>query len=214
MNLLAHGYLSTVPDSPITDDLLVGNFLGDFIKGAPTHPRHALTPAVIVGIRLHRTIDTFTDSHAEVALVRHRLHPRCHKYAGVAVDVFFDHFLSRHFTELTGQDLTSFTDYYYSTLRQRAADSISRFPEPARRMLAAMIQHRNAGTDWILDYATFAGIDRSLRGISRRTRFPSGLETAVLDLETYYEEFEAAFRRFWPTLVAHVAGQPAIPDIR
>ncbi len=209
MNLLAHGYLSTVPDSPITDDLLVGNFLGDFVKGDPTHPRHALTPAVIVGIRLHRAIDTFTDTHADVALVRDRLHARCHKYAGVAVDVFFDHFLSRNFTALTGQDLSAFTDYYYSTLRQRAADSATGFTEPARRTLAAMIQHRNAGTDWILGYATFDGIDRSLRGISRRTHFPSGLETAVLDLETYYDEFEAAFQRYWPALVAHVAAQPA-----
>lgn len=213
MNILAHGYLSTVPDSPITDDLLVGNFLGDFIKGDPTHPRHTLTPAVIVGIRLHRAIDTFTDSHADVALVRDRLHPRCHKYAGVAVDVFFDHFLSRNFTELTGQELTSFIDYYYNTLGQRATGSASGFPDPARRMLAAMIQHRNAGTDWILGYTTFAGIDSSLRGISRRTHFPSGLETAVHDLETYYDEFEAAFRRYWPKLVAHVAGQQATTEM-
>ena len=202
MNILAHGYLSTVPDSLITDDLLLGNFLGDFIKGDPTHPRHELTPGVITGIRLHRAIDTFTDAHSDVALVRNRLHPRCHKYAGVAVDVFFDHFLSRNFVELTGQPLSTFTDYYYTTLRQ-AADSGNTFPEPARRMLTAMIQY-----DWIPYYATFDGVERSLRGIARRTSFPSGLETAVADLERYYDEFEAAFGRFWPSLVAYTAAQP------
>ncbi len=202
MNLLAHGYLSTVPDSPITDGLLVGNFLGDFIKGDPTHPRHELTPAVIAGIRLHRTIDSFTDTHPDVALVRDLLHPRCHKYAGVAVDVFFDHFLARNFTQLTEQSLPSFTDYYYETLHQHAPS----FPEPARRMLMAMIQY-----NWISHYATFEGIDRSLRGIARRTSFPSGLETAVIDLEAHFEEIEAAFLRFWPELVAHVAQQPATP---
>lgn len=206
MNLLAHGYLSTVPDSPITDDLLVGNFLGDFIKGDPTHPRHELTPGIVAGIRVHRAIDSFTDNHPDVALVRDRLHPRCHKYAGVAVDVFFDHFLARNFTELTGQSLDSFTDYYYKTLRQYTAGLADAFPEPARRMLTAMIQH-----NWIPYYATFEGVDRSLRGIARRTSFPSGLETAVVDLETYYDEFDAAFRRFWPELVAHVAQQPATP---
>ncbi len=203
MNLLAHGYLSTVPDSPITDDLLVGNFLGDFIKGDPAHPRHELTPGVITGIHLHRAIDTFTDKHPDVALVRDRLHPRCHKYAGVAVDIFFDHFLSRNFTELTGQSLVSFTDYYYKTLWQHE----EQFPEPARRMLTAMLKYRAAGADWILNYAHFKGIDRSLRGIASRTSFPSGLETAVVDLEMYYEEFDAAFRRFWPELVAHVSMQ-------
>jgi acyl carrier protein phosphodiesterase len=211
MNILAHGYLSTVPDSPITDDLLVGNFLGDFIKGDPAHPRHELTPGVITGIHLHRAIDTFTDTHPDVALVRDRLHPRCHKYAGVAVDVFFDHFLARHFTELTGQTLALFTDYYYKTLCQYIDNQPTLFSEPARRMLTAMNQYRAAGKDWITSYAVVEGINQSLRGIARRTSFPSGLETAVVDLETYYDEFDAAFRRFWPELVGHVAQQPATP---
>lgn len=202
MNLLAHGYLSTVPDSSITDALLVGNFLGDFVKGDPMHPRHALLPEVVMGIRLHRAIDAFTDSHPDVAHVRNRLRPRCHKYAGVAVDVFFDHFLARNFTELTGQELSTFIDWYYQTLQQHAPT----FPEPARRVLQAMVLY-----NWIPHYATFEGVERSLRGIARRTHFPSGLETAVRDLEKYYEEFDRAFRRFWPELTAHVAAQPTTP---
>jgi acyl carrier protein phosphodiesterase len=202
MNLLAHGYLSTIPDCPITNDLLVGNFLGDFIKGDPAHPRHGLTPEVVVGIRIHRAIDTFTDTHPDVALVRDLLHPRCHKYAGVAVDVFFDHFLARNFSELTGRELTDFVPYYYNTLQQYAHT----FPVDAQRMLAAMIRH-----NWIPYYAQFEGVERSLQGISRRTQFPSGLDTALLDLRQYYDEIGAAFRRFWPELVAHVAAQPVIP---
>lgn len=198
MNLLAHGYLSTVPNSTLTDELMVGNYLGDFVKGDPANPRHALPAGVVTGIRVHRAIDAFTDAHPDVDLVRDRLHPRCHKYAGVAVDIFFDHFLARNFTELTGRNLDEFTPYYYETLRQHETV----YPEPARRMLAAMILH-----NWIPYYATFEGVERSLRGVARRTSFPSGLDTAVLDLQAYYDEFEAAFRRFWPELVEHVAGQ-------
>jgi acyl carrier protein phosphodiesterase len=189
MNLLAHGWLSG-----LNEDLLVGNFLGDFIKGDPAHPRHSLTPGEVAGIRLHRAIDSFTDDHPDVAAVRDLLRPRCHKYAGPAVDIFFDHFLAANFAELTGESLATFTQYYYNTLLRNTA----RFPAPAVRMLNAMAQY-----DWISHYPTIEGIDRSLKGVSRRTAFPSGLDTAIDDLEHYYVEIGGRFASFWPQLVAY-----------
>ncbi|MBC3784650.1 ACP phosphodiesterase [Spirosoma utsteinense] len=190
MNILAHGWLSGRNDS-----LLAGNFLGDFVKGAPDHPRHELTPGEVAGVRLHRAIDSFTDDHDEVAAVRDLLRPRCHKYAGPAVDIFFDHFLAANFTELTGESLASFTQYYYGTLQRNS----THFPDPAMQMLGALVQY-----DWIRHYPTIDGIDRSLKGVSRRTAFPSGLDTAVIDLERYYAEISQSFSRFWPALVAEV----------
>lgn len=190
MNILAHGWLSGRNDS-----LLVGNFLGDFVKGDPAHPRHSLTPGEVAGVRLHRAIDSFTDAHPDVAAVRDLLRPRCHKYAGPAVDIFFDHFLAANFTELTGESLPTFTQYYYETV-QRNSDH---FPALAVGMLDALIQH-----DWIRHYPTIEGIDRSLKGVSRRTAFPSGLDTAVVDLERYYVEIGQSFNRFWLDLVAEV----------
>lgn len=189
MNILAHGYLSDR-----NDGLLIGNFIGDFIKGDPTHPRHRLSPIEIAGVRLHREIDTFTDTHPDVAAVRDLLHPRCHKYAGVAVDVFFDHFLAVHFEELTNEPLALFTDFFYGSLQRLSV----RFPSPAVRMLDAMVQY-----DCIMQYQTLAGIDRSLKGIARRTAFPSGLDTAIIDLERYYSQIDRHFTYFWTALVAH-----------
>jgi acyl carrier protein phosphodiesterase len=190
MNILAHGWLSGRNDS-----VLAGNFLGDFIKGDPSHPRHKLTPDEIAGVRLHRAIDSFTDDHPEVAAVRNLLRPRCHKYAGPAVDIFFDHFLAANFGILTGDSLPVFTRYFYKTLQQNTAN----FPDPASRMLGALVQY-----DWISHYPTIEGIDRSLKGVSRRTVFPSGLDTAVEDLERYYLEIGGRFDRFWPDLVDEV----------
>ncbi|GAB3643262.1 acyl carrier protein phosphodiesterase [Spirosoma arcticum] len=189
MNILAHGWLSGRNDS-----LLSGNFLGDFVKGDPTHPRHSLTPGEVAGIRLHRAIDSFTDTHPDVAAVRDLLRPRCHKYAGPAVDIFFDHFLAANFTQLTGESLPAFTQYFYETLQRNSAH----FPAPAIRMLSAMVQY-----DWLRHYPTIEGIDRSLKGVSRRTAFPSGLDTAIVDLERYYDEISERFAHFWPQLVVH-----------
>jgi acyl carrier protein phosphodiesterase len=191
MNILAHGWLSGRNDS-----VLAGNFLGDFIKGDPEHPRHKLTPAEVAGVRLHRAIDSFTDDHAEVAAVRDLLRPRCHKYAGPAVDIFFDHFLAANFAVLTSESLPRFTRYFYDTLQQNNLH----FPDPANRMLTALVQY-----DWIRHYPTIEGIDRSLKGVSRRTAFPSGLDTAVEDLERFYGEIGERFNRFWPELVREVS---------
>ncbi|QHV93844.1 acyl carrier protein phosphodiesterase [Spirosoma endbachense] len=190
MNILAHGYLSARKDG-----LLIGNFIGDFIKGNPAHPRHKLTLHEVAGVRLHREIDTFTDAHPDVAAVRELLHPRCHKYAGVAVDVFFDHFLARNFDQLTGESLPDFTRYFYSALQRLSP----RFPTPAARMLHALVRY-----DWVMGYQTTEGIDQSLKGISRRTAFPSGLDTAIIDLVLYYDQIGEHFMHFWPELVDHV----------
>jgi acyl carrier protein phosphodiesterase len=192
MNILAHAYLSDR-----NNDWLIGNFIGDFIKGDPTSPRHGLRAGEIDGVRIHRAIDAFTDSHSNVAAVRDLLRPRCHKYAGVAVDVFFDYLLATDFTALTGEQLPVFTSYFYTTLQQHT----NRLPQPARRMLDAMIRY-----DWIGSYQTTTGIDRALNGIARRTPYVSGLDTAVEDLIRFDELIRAEFSHFWPDLVAHVRG--------
>ena len=55
MNYLGHLCLSD--DSP---ECIVGNLLGDFVKG---RPEGRFPPGVVRGIRLHRAIDGFTDGH-------------------------------------------------------------------------------------------------------------------------------------------------------
>ncbi|GAB3754434.1 acyl carrier protein phosphodiesterase [Spirosoma pomorum] len=190
MNILAHACLSAH-----NDDWLIGNFIGDFIKGNPASERHGLEPGIVAGVRLHRSIDTFTDDHPDVAAVRELLYPRCHKYAGVAVDVFFDHFLATQFSALTGEELSAFITYVYRTLQQNSA----RLPTNAVKMLNAMVRY-----DWLASYQTLEGIDRSLTGISRRTAYPSGLDTAIVDLEQHYDFISEQFNHFWPQLTAHV----------
>ncbi len=190
MNILAHGSLSNRHT-----DLLIGNFIGDFIKGDPSSLRHNLTPGEIAGVRVHRAIDSFTDAHPDVAAVRTLLHPRCHKYAGAAVDIFFDHFLAVNFESLTGESLPEFVRYFYETLQENRA----RLPASAAHMADYMIKQ-----DWLTNYQSIDGIDRSLKGVSRRTAYPSGLDTAIEDLERYYDEIGEHFITFWPTLVQHI----------
>ncbi|GAA4409653.1 acyl carrier protein phosphodiesterase [Nibrella viscosa] len=188
MNILAHAYLSGRHES-----LIVGNFIADFIKGNPANPRHGLTADEQAGVWLHRAIDEYTDAHAQVAAVRQLLYPRCHKYAGVAVDIFFDHFLALNLKASPVDSLSEFRTFVYDVL-QRHWD---RLPPGADRMAEAMIRY-----DWLSHYQSTEGIDRSLKGLSRRTAFPSGLDTAIDDFNVYYAFIGQCFERFWPQLAA------------
>ena len=189
MNILAHAYLSDRQPG-----LVIGNFIGDFIKGDPERPRHQLAPGEVAGVRLHRAIDTFTDAHPAVAAVRELLYPRCHKYAGAAVDIFFDHFLALNFQELTGEKLAEFVPDFYQIL----TENTTRLPPAAARMAEYMIRQ-----DWLTNYQFAEGIDRSLKGVSRRTAYPSGLDTAIVDFTAYYDQIGRHFSSFWPALVDH-----------
>lgn len=191
MNILAHAYLAGDDEG-----LIIGNFIADFIKGTPEHPRHGLSAGVQRGVWLHRQIDSFTDQHPLVEQMRILVRPRCHKYAGVAVDVFLDHFLAKDFAEITGQPLSRFVPAFYQLIRRHR----DQLPEGARRMSDYMMQH-----DWLTEYQYLDGIDRSLKGIARRTVFPSNLDTAIAELSGHYRNFERYFRQFFPELQQHVS---------
>ena len=86
MNFLAHIYLSR--DS---NDITIGNFIGDYVKG---HEFEKYPTGIRNGILLHRKIDYFTDTHAIVKEDKKLFVGRYHKYAGIITDILYDHYLA------------------------------------------------------------------------------------------------------------------------
>ncbi len=188
MNFLAHFFLSST--SPT---LIVGNFLGDFVKGK----NYQQYPDPIAeGILLHREIDSFTDMHPAFLDSKHRLVPHYGHYAGVVVDLFYDHLLAVHWEQYTEQELASFADYVYLQL-EAYRDLL---PENAADVLYYMSKH-----NWLLGYARLEGIQRALEGMARRTRFESGMETATEKLKNNFETFSQEFHVFFPDIIRHVS---------
>jgi acyl carrier protein phosphodiesterase len=185
MNILAHLYLSF--NDP---DLMVGNFMGDHVR-----KRHlAQLPAPISkGVKLHWAIDTFTDTHPIVMESKSRLRPKYHKYSPVLVDMFYDHFLSRDWNQFHQEQLPAFSARFFEAAKARH----HLLPETAAHMLPFMESYQ-----WLQGYGAFAGIERALRGMSRRTKFDSGMENAVTDLKADYQQFEKEFLEFFPELEA------------
>jgi len=181
MNYLAHLYLS-----PPDEDAWLGSLLGDFVKG-PLGDRY--TPSVTAAIRLHRKLDTFTDAHAAVQRSKSRISRVRRRYAGVMIDMFYDHFLARSWAEFHDEPLEAFSARVYALLERRHAELPERLQSVAPRM---------ASRDWLGAYADAGNVGRALDGISARLRRANRLAGAGEELLAEYAGFEADFRAFLP----------------
>ncbi len=93
MNYLAHLYLSGS-----NEDVLVGNYIADGIKG---EDKSNYKPGVIKGVQLHKKIDDFTDTHPIFKTSAKRLTENYGHYAWVIVDIYYDHFLANNWNKYT-----------------------------------------------------------------------------------------------------------------
>jgi acyl carrier protein phosphodiesterase len=188
MNFLAHVYLSGNED-----DVIVGNFVADAVKG---NSLHRFPEGFERGIRLHREIDTFTDHHPVVSSSKRRLHLKYRLYAGVIVDLYYDHFLARYWSDFSDEDLEKLVAKTYFLLIRR----FHLLPPRSRRMLPFMVTQ-----NWLVGYRNFDSLQKVFNGMSRRTGYLTGMENAVDDLKADYSLYEEEFRAFFPELINHIA---------
>ena len=194
MNFLAHLFLSGSPQAAAYADVLVGNFIADSVPGKQLERYPA---AVQTGIRLHRSIDAYTDQHPVIRRSTHRLRDAGYgKYAGVVSDMFLDHFLARNFPDYAPEPLAAFTQRVYAVLLARQEE----MPARVQQFLPHLTHH-----NWLLGYARLEGVARALGGLSRRASAGSGMETAVSELQANYAAYDADFREFFPHLQQYVA---------
>jgi acyl carrier protein phosphodiesterase len=190
MNFLAHLYLSD--DTP---ESRLGNLLGDFVRS----PQIDTYPAPVrAGFALHQRIDAYTDAHPVFQHSRTRISLPRRRYAGVLVDVFYDHFLALHWAEFAPIPLPDFARQVYAELA--ANDPL--LPESLRQIVPAMIRD-----DWLTSYRAPDGIDRALDRIARRLRHETPLAGAVEELTGHYDGLQADFLAFFPALRQYVAGE-------
>ena len=187
MNFLAHLYLSGN-----SEGLLIGNFIADSVKGKAYENYNQ---EIQKGILLHRKIDTFTDSHPIVSQSKQRLHSRYHKYSPVVVDIFYDHFLAVKWNNYSTVSLNEFAENSYRLMN----NNFEILPEKVKFMLPYMIKG-----NWLVNYSNVEGIRKTLTGMSRRTSFNSGMETATEILVQHYSLFENEFELFFEELKNYV----------
>jgi len=182
MNYLAHLHLGGQRPGQ-----LLGSLYGDFVKG---RLQGQFEPEVEAAIQLHRSIDVYTDRHplVDVSLTRFSVTRR--RYAGIVLDVFFDHCLARDWSLYADRPLTQFTSNVY-----RVLSAESQLPERLAKIAPHMMAH-----DWLGSYREFEVLEQVLRGISRRLTRPEELAGAMQELRVLYEPLSEDFRLFYPQL--------------
>ena len=183
MNFLAHAFLARYDI-----DLMVGSLMGDFVKG-PLGSQYA--PPIMRGLVLHRRVDTYTDSHALVLRSRSRISPERRRYAGILIDLFYDHYLAVHWSDYADMPLDEFTASVYASLLERA----DLLPERLQQ-----IAHM-ARTDWLGSYRSIEAVGEALNRIGTRFKRGNPLLGSIDELIANYGGLEEDFRAFFPKVV-------------
>lgn len=187
MNYLAHLYLSGEDN-----DIKIGNFIADHVKGKSVY---SYGEGIQSGIRLHRFIDESTDKHRLVREGIERIKPHQGKYSGVVVDMYYDHFLASNWERYSSVPLTEFTTESYLLLLR----NFFKLPGRTRLMLPFIMKK-----DWLAAYGDLNFLDRAFHGLSRRTPYNSQLRMAVDDLTRNYYDFKSEFEKFFPEIIQSV----------
>ena len=146
MNHLAHCFLSNGKE-----DILLGNFIGDFVKGQDWKN---YKPGVQTGILLHRTIDSYTDSHPKTDISVNRVRPFTGRYSPPFVDILYDHLLALHWDKYSETEFDQFAANTYRMLENRASEMPVMLQERLPKMIAGQFLHgyrTREGLDWVLD---------------------------------------------------------------
>lgn len=175
--------------------MIIGNFIADHVKGKSML---SYNPEIQAGIRLHRKIDVFTDSHPVFMRTCNRLQPGYKKYAGVIADMFYDHFLSANWDLYSNESIDAFTSGMYRILMKH----YFKLPAKTQRMLPFM-----ARSNWLKAYGTFEGLGRALSGMEQRTSFASNMGEAVHDLKNNYSLYKEEFELFFPQVTSYAREQ-------
>jgi len=191
MNHFAHLVLSQP-----TIESTVGNLLGDFARGVDPH---LLPEAVKAGLINHRAVDRFTDSHPLVKEMKLGFSRERRRFAGIALDIYFDHLLISHWEKFESRDLKPLITEFY----QRMSDGQELMPgENMRRVTRRMIEF-----DWFGSYREIDAVAESLDRVAGRIRFANQFDNAIEDLLRHHEMIRDGFFEFYPQLQQHVADQ-------
>jgi acyl carrier protein phosphodiesterase len=186
MNFLAHLYLSKNDTN-----IMIGNFIADHIKG---NKYEGFSKEIQQGIFLHREIDTFTDAHAIVRKSKRRLHERYRHYDGVIIDIFYDYFLAKNWSEYSVIPLDVYTDSVNKLFNEISAE----LPVKSQNFIKYMIEY-----NILFNYQFKDGIERVLKGMNSRTKGKSKVDLAIEDLRNLEAEFEQDFTLFFKDLIAN-----------
>lgn len=166
--------------------------MGDFMREVTLDN---LPQAVARGVRNHQAVDRYTDTHAHLRQLKDLFSRHRRRFAGIIIDVVFDHFLTKYWDRYSDESLPDFTNYCYAVLRSQG----HLMPPAMQRKVDWMMRY-----DLLNSYVELQGVGNALNGISRRIRFENQLAGAVDEVAYHYRALEQGFLSFFTQLCRHI----------
>lgn len=186
MNHLMHLFLSG--NDP---EILVGNLMGDFVKGRLDDH---FPPGIRRGLEIHRKIDSFAAGNELFLRSKRCIDPcYCH-FRAVLVDIFYDHFLACYWNDFSSLSLEEFLESCHQTLSRYEDQLPPRLQELLPRMFSRY---------WLIAYREPAGIEKALRRMSERFARPNPLAEGFGELLNKRDLLLRDFCAFLPEVCAY-----------
>ena len=187
MNYLAHLFLSGDDEQT-----MVGNFIGDYVKGSDLN---RFAGNFKKGIEMHRQIDVFTDSHAKFREAKTYFRPEFGLYSGIVIDFLYDHFLAKNWNQYSDFTLRTFARRSHAVLLK----NFRFLPLRVQGFLPFLIQNKR-----LESYASVSGIIEALNIMSNYTSLPAKSDFVLRTIEANYNFFDENFRSFMFDMIGFV----------
>ncbi len=189
MNYIAHIHLAHA-----TNTSLVGNFLGDFVKGSDLSH---LPPQLRQGVKLHRKIDSFTDNHEISVKTRKMFPPNIRRMSGVILDVYFDHLLCKHWDHFSSESFEAIMGKFYAEL------AVTQFATGRfTRVQTGLLRHK-----WLHTYHDVEGYQQAFSHIETRLKNKVSFASEAVDfINVYRESLLTVFLDLYPMVLDYSTG--------
>lgn len=186
MNFLAHLHIAEHCESSA-----LGNLLGDFVKG---NPDNQFSSEIAQGIKLHRFVDSYTDSHELVREARLMFQGKQRRFSGIALDMFWDHCLAANWHHYHKMALSKFCEQQQTIIHNESPKPL--LPERFTQVTGAMWQGR-----WMESYQDLDNIEYALQRMSTRTPRMGELANCFSTLDSHYDELVKVFNTMYPDVL-------------
>ncbi len=179
MNFLGHIYLSGDDDQ-----LIIGNFIADCVKGKKylDYPE-----GIQKGILLHRSIDSFTDNNIHIQQIKTLLRPTYKLYSGVVTDLFVDHYLAANWLNFSKKPLKEYSEEVYKIFQL----NYEILPAKIQGFLSNLIERNR-----LLSYSEISGVEEALMIMAYKTSLPGKSAEAIKILRGNYDELKTLSLQF------------------
>jgi acyl carrier protein phosphodiesterase len=170
--------------------------ISDFVKGKKQYDYPLM---IHNGIKLHRAIDNFTDTHEATGLIKDLFRPQYRLYSGAFADVAYDHFLANDIKAFDDDTaLKNFAAATYTILEV----NFNLLPENFQTTLPYMRKY-----DWLYNYKSKEGIQKSFDGLARRAKYLKESAVAFELFNQHYYTIKQHYENFYPGLKKFAAHQ-------